>query len=713
VPQAALPADQILFGAAFYEEYRVAGTLERDLDLMVEAAFTVIRVGESVWSTWEPGPGQFDLEWLQPVLDGAHARGIRVILGTPTYAVPPWLRTLHPEIAAESATGRRVPWGTRQEIDYANGAFRFYAERVIRAVVGRYAAHPAVIGFQVDNEPGAFVLHNRDVFDGFLRHLRATYGTIENLNREWGLTYWSHRLTDWSELWAPDGNHSPQYQIEWRRYQALVVNEFIAWQAEIVREYSNAEQFVTTCISYERPAVHDAQLVRALDVTAGNPYYKMQEALRIGVEVPRPDIWWTSGVWGLYEQADRMFSSAQAPFLVTETNAQSIGQSHWQNHTPYPGQIALAALAFVSRGARMIEYWQWQTLHSGIETYWGGVLPHNGQPGRIYREIAELGRRIQALGPALEGYRPDADVTLLYSTDTKRSFEFYPPLATDDGGPDPQAYLRIFDAFYRGAFEAGLQSRIVHVEQFTFEDPVAFAREHPVLVVPTLYIASDAELDALVAYANAGGHLVVGIRTGYGDQLARARTETAPARIGGPAGIRYDEYSTLDAPAAVRSEVFDLTDKAAGTGWADGLELDGADVLASYASGIYRDRPAATSRAVGAGRISYVGTLPNRELVTAILSWAVPAPLATGWAREATVTLASGTVPAGRAWFVSNWSPDAASVTPPADLLDGGVVVAGGIPLVLDPWTVKVLVERTGPEDGVDNPETPEKVERS
>jgi beta-galactosidase len=234
-----------------------------------------------------------------------------------------------------------------------------------------------------------------------------------------------------------------------------------------------------------------------------------------------------------------------------------------------------------------------------------------------------------------------------------------------------------------------------------------------VLVVPTLYIASDAELDALVAYANAGGHLVVGIRTGYGDQLARARTETAPARIGGPAGIRYDEYSTLDAPAAVRSEVFDLTDKAAGTGWADGLELDGADVLASYASGIYLDRPAATSRAVGAGRISYVGTLPNRELVTAILSWAVPAPLATGWAREATVTLASGTVPAGRAWFVSNWSPDAASVTPPADLLDGGVVVAGGIPLVLDPWTVKVLVERTGPEDGVDNPETPEKVERS
>ena len=171
-------------------------------------------------------------------------------------------------------------------------------------------------------------------------------------------------------------------------------------------------------------------------------------------------------MWALYEQGDRMFSSAQAPFLVTETNAQSIGQSHWQHHTPYPGQIALAGLALVARGARMIEYWQWQTLHYGIETYWGGVLPHSGRPGRIYREIAELGHRLRDLGPQLEGFTPDADVALLYSIDTKHSFEFYPPLADAEGGPDRASYLRIFDRYYRAAFEAGVQSRIVHADQF-------------------------------------------------------------------------------------------------------------------------------------------------------------------------------------------------------------------------------------------------------
>ena len=196
----------VLFGAAYYPEYRGFRFLTDDLDLMAEAGFTVIRVGESVWSTWEPSNGQFDLEWLQPVLDGAHERGIAVVLGTPTYAVPPWLARQYPEIAGERGTGKPIPWGARQEADFTHPAFRYHAERVIRAVVGRYATHPAVIGFQVDNEPGLELLHNEGVFQRFADDLRRQYGTVERLNEQWGLVYWSHRLSDWSDLWRPDGN---------------------------------------------------------------------------------------------------------------------------------------------------------------------------------------------------------------------------------------------------------------------------------------------------------------------------------------------------------------------------------------------------------------------------------------------------------------------------------------------------------------------------
>src|SRR5690242_20773907 len=106
---------------------------------MAAAHFTVLRVGESVWSTREPRDGRFELDWLLPVLDGAQERGISVILGTPTYAVPPWLTRQYPEIAGERRTGERIPWGARQEVDFTHPGFRFHAERVIRRVAERYA----------------------------------------------------------------------------------------------------------------------------------------------------------------------------------------------------------------------------------------------------------------------------------------------------------------------------------------------------------------------------------------------------------------------------------------------------------------------------------------------------------------------------------------------------------------------------------------------
>jgi beta-galactosidase len=329
------------------------------------------------------------------------------------------------------------------------------------------------------------------------------------------------------------------------------------------------------------------------------------------------------------------------------------------------------------------------------------VLPHSGRPGRIYREISELGHRLRDLGPQLEGFTPDADVAVLFSTDTKRSFEFYPPLADTDGGPDRASYHRIFDRYYRAAFEAGLQSRVVHTEQFRQSDAAEFVARFPTLVVPTLYIADDDLLDALVRYADAGGHLVVGIRTGYGDQLARARAERAPGRLANAAGIWYDEYSSLDAPVGIDGTAFGGGNA---EGWADALVAEGADVMATYSSGIYAGRPAVTSRAHGGGRVTYVGTLPDLALATSIIRWAVPLASVSQWRCDATVTVTSGSSAAGRVWFVSNWSPEPATAHPPQNL--------GGTPIVLAPWDVTVLVEQRDPEPGA-VPLSPQKVEQS
>src|SRR5437764_2235336 len=167
-PFAPKKMETILYGVAFYPEYMPYERLDRDVELMQKAGITVVRVGESTWSSWEPRNGDFEFAWMQRVLDRLQRAGIKVILGTPTYSIPTWLYKAHPEIAV-THNGTAPPlwspyspsyppslepgyYGPRQNYDFLNPHFRNAAERIIRQVVGHFKDHPAVIGYQVDNE---------------------------------------------------------------------------------------------------------------------------------------------------------------------------------------------------------------------------------------------------------------------------------------------------------------------------------------------------------------------------------------------------------------------------------------------------------------------------------------------------------------------------------------------------------------------------------
>jgi beta-galactosidase len=693
-------SDRVLFGAAYYHEYQPYDRLDVDLDLMQEAHFSVIRVGESVWSTWEPEDGQFNLDWLEQVLNGAARRGISVILGTPTYAVPPWLARLYPEIAGERSTGERIPWGARQEVDFTHPAFLFHADRVIRKILRRYAGHPAVIGFQVDNEPGLHLLHNRGVFQRFVDDLRHRYGDVDSLNREWGLVYWSHRLSTWDDLWAPDGNTQPQYDVAWRRFQAAQTTRFINWQADIVREYSSPGQFVTTCISYDRPAVDDDLVTDALDTTGGNLYYVMQDGLQLPDDGsgPHDQNWATTGTWALYFSADRMYSSRQEGFLVTETNAMHIG-APWDNRPAFDGQWRQVAWALVARGARMVEYWHWHTLHFGTETSWGGVLPHSGHPGRTFDELRQVGDEFRRAGRLVAGCRPDAEVAFLYSLPNRWLMQKYPPLAAAGGGPDARAYDGIFAPFYRGAFDAGLSARILHSRKATTTHPAEFAASHPLLVVPGHYMSPDHLLDWLADYAAAGGHLVIGPRTGYADHEARARTETVPGRLAQASGVHYDEFSNLKSmiPVLPADGATIKLDAATATRWCDGLLVDDAQVVATYEHPHFSQWPAITTRDHERGRITCVGTIPDSSFAKSLFQWLATDVVQPWCELPATMTsTGAAAVDGTRLRFLHNWSWDPASVSVPTEVQDilTGETFHTQDRVQLGPWDVRVLAVR-------------------
>lgn len=690
------------YGASYYFEYLPYDRLDEDVRMMQAAGLNYQRVGDSVWALCEPAEGVFELDWLDRVLDALHGAGIAVLLATPTYAVPPWVARDYPEVMAVTAEGESVRFGGRQNVDFAHPTFRRLAEPMIRALLERYAQHPSVIGVQVDNEVGVHALHNDHLFDEFAAQLRREWGTVEALNDAWGLNYWSHRLHDWSEFWRPgterSGNTNPSYDLAWRRFQARLSTDYLDWQARIAREYLRPDQFVTHDLvgGHGRSYVDRRQIHDVIDLPADNMPHHAQDGLRHPPVPFAPSYHDRAGVYGaaqLYLRCDLARNQRQRNFLVPEMNSISVGGSA-HNYPAYDGQWRLAAYTCISRGAVGVAYWHWHTLHFGHEIYSGGILGHDFEPNRCYDEVAAVGAELREHGELLTGLDAEADVGILYSTDSRYAFEFQPPLPKPGTfEADPASYERIFDAFYRAFFDAGAQLEAVHVDD-------DWSR-YRVLVVPAFYIADDATLGRLAAYADGGGHLVVSFRTAYADEQARARTEPAPGPLRTAVGAHYNLFSNLPADLPVRAvdESFVLTPDAAAQAWADELVVDDAEPLAYYEHEHFGRFPAVVTRATGRGRTTYVGTLPNAALGRSIASWVLDRAgvgvLTTGMPESVRATRARART-GERLWFLTNWSGEHQQVKPPVAarrLLSAGDSAAGADALTLDPWGVEILVE--------------------
>jgi beta-galactosidase len=693
----------VLFGTAYYQEYHAVERLDDDIELMLAAGMNYVRVGESTWSLWEPADGDFRFEWLARVVDRCHEAGLASIIGTPTYAIPAWLARRYPEILAHTTFGRSAQFGTRQNVDIGHAAYLFHAERVIREVVGHFASHPGVIGWQVDNETGVHVLHNPDVRQRFADHLKASYGTVEALNAAWGSTHWSLTLGDWADLWPDANNSSPGYDLDWRRFQSGLTTEFLAWQSRIVRDLARTDQFITHCSvgghAVIRPAADSRAVTRVVDIPAINPYYTTQATLTLpdphGYE--QRSAWHPgTGVWAIYLQADMARADPQQGFLVLETNASNAGYPH-ENYPAWDGQWRQAAYALAARGARGIGYWHWHSCHAGKEIYWRGILGHDYHPGRCYDELAAVGAELGVLGELFESAIPDADVAFLHSKDSEYALAFLPPLADPvTNQPLAQSYTQIFDTFYRGYFDAQLQAVIVDTDAAFIIDG---APRWPVLCVPAGYVMSDELGRRLSEYARAGGHLLLTFRTAYADEHGRARTETPPGPLAEVAGIHYRDFTNLREPVAVRAGEncrFEIAGALA-HGWADMVELDTAEMLLGYTSRHLSRYAAVSTNRTGAGRVTWVGTLPSHQLAKQIAMWsATVTGYAPAWTdvpesvRIDTATLADGR----RIAVVANWADDAAVVPMPMGAVDArtGQDCLTGDALELAPRDTVVLV---------------------
>jgi beta-galactosidase len=692
---ASLDFPTVLYGAAYYNEYMPQDTptaqaerLDKDVALMKAAGLSVVRMGESTWSLWEPEDGHFDYAWMDRIVDAMGKAGIKVILGTPTYSLPAWMARQHSEILADrippglfGGKATRSTYGIRQNMDTDSPAYRFYAERLIRHIVAHYKDNPTVIGWQLDNETGSYDAANSDVFIGFQHHLEKKFGTPEALSKAWFLNYWGENLHTWEDLPKRDGTISTGYKLEWSRWSQMRVTDFLHWQAVLVRECAGASQFVTTDYgSMMRRDVNEEAVAQALDIVANNIYHGTQDHYD-----------------GSYQalQCDFSRSLKHANFLITETNAQTIGWTSASQFPPYDGQLREDVYTYLANGANMVEYWHWASIAGNQETYWKGILSHDLEPNRAYAEVSRTAHELQKIGPSLVGLKVKNQVAILYSRDSANAISFMPygggvPSRSWSGEPD--GYLSVVQQMHKALYDLNIGA------DFVFPEATDFSA-YKLLIVPALYISDDALLQRISDYVKNGGHVVMTFKSGFANENSAVRWVRAPGPLREAAGISYQEFSNLEHPLALKGDPFQAGAENVVSYWAEFLIPEHAKSLAFYDHFFFGKWPAITENSYGSGTLLYEGTYLSDELQTAILRRSLEAAGLTGSDQQlpAAVHVQHGVNRLGkRLHYYFNYSAGEVKVNyayaAGANLLDGKPVAKAAV-LTLAPWDLAIIEE--------------------
>ena len=511
--------DKLLYGAAYYDEYLPVDRIETDMEMMKKAGMNVIRIAESTWSTWEPQDNVFDFSHLHRMLSCSKKRGIQVIVGTPTYAVPTWLVRKYPDIIAETHDGPGR-YGHRQNMDIAHPMYLKHAERVIRRLMAEVQPYDHVIGFQLDNETKSYDTCSAYAQKKFVDYVRTLFhDDLSLLNEAWGLDYWSNRINSWEDFPDVRGTINASLGVEYHKFQRKLVSEFLAWQSAIVQEYARPDQFITQNFDYDwrgysfglQPEVDQWDAAKPLTVAGCDIYHPSAQDLT-GKEIA------FGGAIARSLKKDN--------YLVLETEAQ--GNHGWLS---YPGQLRLQAFSHLANGANCVEYWHWHSIHNAIESYWKGVLSHNLKENATYRETCRIGAEFNAYSTHLVNLKKHCSVAILLDNVSLDALQWFP---IKDGPAYNDVFRRFFDALYEMNVECDILSS---------EDDIDLFSQYKLLISPALYSVSDALTDALRDYVQAGGVLLSTFKTAGADRMLKIYHDDLPHGLTDVFGMTYDQFT--------------------------------------------------------------------------------------------------------------------------------------------------------------------------
>lgn len=507
-------------GCAYYPEYWPQKRWERDLKLMKELDFNVVRLAEYSWVKLEPEEGKYQFDWLDEIIELCAQSDIKVILGTPTDSMPAWLAEKYPESLALKEDGTRILWGGRKNNCYSDENFNRLSGNIASAMADHYKNNDTVIGWQIGNEYGPPESRSKNQQTEFQNYLEKKYKTLDNLNDKWGNAFWGHTITDWSQIPVPlYWRFNPSMSLDWKRFHTLKICEHQQIQINEIRKICPGK-FITHNFIGHHTVLDYSRLARELDFVSWDNYpIEEKDSLMIKASLCG-DL-----MRGLKNQNYWIMEQATGMISVMWENME------WEQYrNAFKDELRKIAFQQIAHGAEGILWFRWRATITGREQYLSGIIGQDGEPTRRFHDVKKTSRDIRKIEPFLKNTTLKSEVAILFDYESAWANWFTPVYKQND-------YFNRVLTYYKALFNYGVNVDIIQAD--------SDLSEYSLIITPDLVIMPDKIAEKLNRFVYNGGVLFADCRTGEKDEYNRIHQRKLPGILGKSLGIEIDDISCM------------------------------------------------------------------------------------------------------------------------------------------------------------------------